>query len=543
VSAEASVILPRTKSADAPWGATRGPVVIGKDVLELLSSSMYVDAMSIFREYVQNSADAIDQRKAQGHKATGRINIQVDPNERRIVFRDNGIGVPAVEFATRLVNLGASTKRGTTARGFRGVGRLAGLGYCQELVFRAQAEGEKVISEMRWDCRRLKALLRAAGHDSDIVSVVREVVTARSLPASKEDDHFFEVEMRGVIRQNSDRLLSTEAIRDYLSQVAPVPFSPDFSHGADIAATLSARDASSTVEITINNSPDLIYRPHRDTYEHGNGAPPITLKHVEFHELPGVDGDIAAVVWVAHHEYAGAIPAGALIRGLRVRVGNIQIGEQALFEELFPETRFNSWAVGEINVIDRKLLPNGRRDHFEQSVHFENLQNQLAPIVREIARQCRHSSVSRKWVKAFELHKLNATERAKIVARGGVSKSVAHLQANAAKTSLKAMHRVVQQKYLTDEIRASMTAEAARVEARVQKMIKGAEGERNPLAHFKPAERRVYEQVIGMIYENFKNRAAAGVLVEKILSRLESQASKAASPAVKPKKKGRARSK
>jgi hypothetical protein len=38
--------------------------------------------------------------------------------------------------------------------------------------------------------------------------------------------------------------------------------------------------------------------------------------------------------------------------------------------------------------------------------------------------------------------------------------------------------------------------------------------------------RRAYEQIIGMIYENFRNRAAAGVLVEKILGRLESDASK-----------------
>lgn len=537
MSAETAIVKQRLKAAQESWASAKDPIVIGKDVLELLSSSMYIDAMSIFREYVQNAADAIDQRLAAGRvRSKGQIQIRIDPNERRIVIRDNGTGIRAAEFTSRLVNLGASAKRGTEARGFRGVGRLAGLGYCQELIFRSQAEGESTSSEMRWDCRHLRNLLRAAEHDKDIISVVRDVVSVRGIPGVK-GDHFFEVELNGVVRHNSNRLLSVEAVRDYLAQVAPVPFSPDFSCGDDISTWLSARRLPEPVEIRINDAVDPIYRPHRDEFDHGNGAPSITLAKVDFHELPGVEGDTAAVAWIAHHEYAGAIPNAASIKGLRVRSGNIQVGDHNLFEDLFPETRFNSWCVGEIHVLDRKLIPNGRRDHFEQSVHFENLQNQLAPIVREIARLCRHSSVSRKWVKFFDLHRQNALERAKIVERGGVSKSVAQLQANAAKTSLKAMHSVVEQKYLTDEIRRTMATEAARVESRVLKMIKGAEAERNPLSHYKPPVRRAYEQVIAMIYDNFKNRAAAGVLVEKILSRLEADASAASAPKRKVRRK------
>ena len=54
---------------------------------------------------------------------------------------DNGTGIPHAEFAERLTAFGASKKRGTGARGFRGVGRLAGIGYCQELVFRSRVAG------------------------------------------------------------------------------------------------------------------------------------------------------------------------------------------------------------------------------------------------------------------------------------------------------------------------------------------------------------------------------------------------------------------
>ena len=125
-------------------------VVVGKDVLELVSSAMYVDPMTIYREYVQNAADAIDEARRQGlltRDERGRVDIDVDQVTRTVRLRDNGIGVAWAGFARRLSALGASGKRGTNARGFRGVGRLAGLGYSQELIFRSRSIGDELISE------------------------------------------------------------------------------------------------------------------------------------------------------------------------------------------------------------------------------------------------------------------------------------------------------------------------------------------------------------------------------------------------------------
>ena len=41
-------------------------ITIGPDILELLSSAMYVDPMTIYREYVQNAADAVDAARHSG---------------------------------------------------------------------------------------------------------------------------------------------------------------------------------------------------------------------------------------------------------------------------------------------------------------------------------------------------------------------------------------------------------------------------------------------------------------------------------------------
>jgi hypothetical protein len=123
------------------------------------------------------------------------------------------------------------------------------------------------------------------------------------------------------------------------------------------------------------------------------------------------------------YEYEGALPNAALMKGLRLRSGNVQVGEHALLEELFSEPRFNVWSVGEVHVIDRRIVPNGRRDHFEQNAHFHNLLNHLAPTAREISRRCRTSSIRRKCLREFESQRLATVDAIKIIKQRSVGKA------------------------------------------------------------------------------------------------------------------------
>src|SRR3546814_14664393 len=57
---------PSASPAITGTGASASPgdlVVIGKDILELLSSAMYTDPLTIYREYVQTSAEYIEVRR------------------------------------------------------------------------------------------------------------------------------------------------------------------------------------------------------------------------------------------------------------------------------------------------------------------------------------------------------------------------------------------------------------------------------------------------------------------------------------------------
>jgi molecular chaperone HtpG len=262
-----------------------------------------------------------------------------------------------------------------------------------------------------------------------------------------------------------------------------------------------------------------LYRPHRNRIQLGEReSDPVT--DLELCELTSVDGNVAAIAWVLHHGYSGAIPSSASIKGLRLRTGNMQVGEHALLEELFPESRFNSWAVGEIHVVDSKVLPNGRRDHFEQSVHFDNLLNQIGPLAREISRRCRQSSIGRKWIREFELHKGTALETARIIKRGGISRAARVSHADSVAKSLKAMRKVVNTRHLGPDTHKELEAQAQATESRVKQLLGTEAREQDPLALFKPQVRTAYQHLISLIYECTGNRAAASSLVEKILTRL-----------------------
>lgn len=501
---------------EAPWQGLADDIVIGKDILELLSSSMYVDPMTIYREYVQNAADSIDEARAGGIMGEGSVSITLDVPGRNVRIVDNGMGIPNAEFASRLTAFGASKKRGRGARGFRGVGRLAGIGYCQELVFRSRVPGESKVSEIRWDCKKLKNILRSSEEQHDLRAAVAEVVELRRVPAVNVPERFFEVEMRGIIRHRNDQLLSAAAVVNYLSQVAPVPFRDDFPFRDKILNHLGAQVRLGDLQILVGDV--KVFRPHRETLEIGVGTfDPFT--EVELLNIEGIDGETACLGWVLHHGYTGALPAGCNVRGLRVRCGNIQVGDDRMFEELFPEARFNGWSVGELHVIDPRMIPNGRRDHFEQNVHFHNLLTHLTPVAREITRRCRTSSVQRKWSRDFELKEISIREKAAIIKQGAIGRNDRYRVAEEIRSGLAFLDGIITKGILPADIAAGLKRRREKLEREVSKILQ-APIRASALEDIPSGKRKAYEQVIGLIYECSASQLNAKLLVDKILARI-----------------------
>jgi hypothetical protein len=181
------------------------------------------------------------------------------------------------------------------------------------------------------------------------------------------------------------------------------------------------------------------------------------------------------------YEYEGALPNAALMKGLRLRSGNVQVGEHALLEELFSEPRFNVWSVGEVHVIDRRIVPNGRRDHFEQNAHFHNLLNHLAPTAREISRRCRTSSIRRKCLREFESQRLATVDAIKIIKQRSVGKAELARFAHSGERCLLQMEKIAAMNVFVPDGIAAAPATIAKLRQKLNG-LKSAVGDASPLA-------------------------------------------------------------
>lgn len=516
-----TVSVAQLRQSEVSWTGYRNSIVVGKDILELLGTSMYVDPMTIYREYIQNAADAIDEARRLGlltHSTPGRVDISVDPVARVVRIRDNGLGIPRDDFATRLTAFGVSPKRCSHARGFRGVGRLAGIGYCQELVFRSRSAAEDTVNELRWDCRKVKANLRSSDFRGDLRDLVNQIVETREIAGKGLPGRFFEVELRGIVRHRNDCILNAIAIEGYLSQVAPVPFSPEFRFADEIISALDSHVAFGNLEVRIEGMERPIFRPHRNRFEISKGVVD-EFTELELIEVPALENGIAAMGWILHHGYKGAIPAPEKIKGLRLRSGNMQVGDDRLLEGLFPEQRFNSWSVGEIHVTDERILPNGRRDQYEENVHYHNLINYISPFARSIGNRCRKSSLKRNWLREFERRRLATKQTMTVLRQGSLALAERRKLEAEVDDGLRAMEKIGSRDALTTESKQKLRPVLSKMHRQFAK-LRGTNDRAKPLSKMPRRQSRIYEHVFGLIYKCSPSTGAAKTLIDRLLRRL-----------------------
>lgn len=168
-------------------------VVVGKYTLETLTNGMYSNSLDLYREYIQNAVDSIDEKSktiddtAENYK----IDIQIDPLSGTITIKDNGKGISADIAEQSLLDIGNSDKDKKKNRGFRGIGRLSGLGYCNELVFSTSYQGEGIKTIIRFNTCLLRKLLFS--QNKDIVSVNDVIKRIVIIEKTEEDinDHYF----------------------------------------------------------------------------------------------------------------------------------------------------------------------------------------------------------------------------------------------------------------------------------------------------------------------------------------------------------------
>ena len=364
-------------------------LAIGSSILGLVTAGMYDNPLAIYREYIQNAVDALARNRA---NAEGKIEVTLDPQERTARIRDNGLGLTHEQAQKELIPIGRSSKCIGIDRGFRGIGRLSGLAFASTVTFRTRCRSTEPVTCVVWTGVGSKAQNEWPDRAED---ALQHCVTIDTEPGETYPEHFFEAEVSGISRHAAGTLLNEDAVRSFISETCPVPMSSQFRFAQNVEDLFDCCHPLTSQIVTINGDSQPIYRQHGEAIRFNDSRTDCFTEFEQF-RMPRLEGaGDAAVAWVAHSSYTGAIPKAAGVRGVRVRLGNIQIGDESVFDHLFREDRFNRWCVGEVHILDPHIIPNGRRDYFEPGPHLRNLENHLGPFFRTLSNRCRNSSASR----------------------------------------------------------------------------------------------------------------------------------------------------
>jgi len=371
----------------------------GLYLLETLTSGMYNDPLSIYREYIQNAVDSLDMMPANARRKSLEVTIDLDPKDRRITIRDSGIGIPASDANHVLSTIGSSDKSGNGLRGFRGIGRLGGIAFSDKAVFRAKAEGEVIESVQQWDCRGLRKLLGDPQKASmRLDDVFRHITRFEHRNSKTKSGSYFEVTLEGV-SSFRNYVFDIHKVRNYLCEVAPVPYHPsEFSYGPRITDYLSSHVSNyGAYGIVLNGQP--IFKPYRNQVKVTKKGSSDHIDDVELFDIE-IGGQSVAAGWLGRRrKLLGAIAKGDISSGIKIRIGNLLLGDSHLLDRCFREARFNGYLIGEIHIDCPRLIPNSRRDDFVdnefKTLFYNSVERTIGlPLSREIRQMSRlHSEV------------------------------------------------------------------------------------------------------------------------------------------------------
>ena len=489
--------------------------LVGSDVLGLITAGMYDNPLTIYREYIQNTADAI---ASAGDGGEGRVEIQIDPSQLCVKIRDNGPGLAHEAAVRALLPIAQSQKHRESDRGFRGIGRLAALAFSDSVTFLTRTRNDRLVTRIAWDGSELRRKINAARQTE---SVIRECVTVEQLTGLEHPTHFFEVQITGIGRHAAGLMLNRNAVRNYVAEVCPVPFASTFPFASKIEKLLDKGRRPLVLNVILDGEVSPVTRRFADLIRFAEDRMD-SFTELEEVEVPSLDRrGSAAVGWIAHSSYLGAIPKGYGIRGLRGRIGNIQIGDETIFDTLFPEERFNRWCVGEIHILDPRIVPNGRRDFFEPGPHVRNLENHVRTIAHRISARCRTASSQRHKERRFQTSLHQIEEAFDLATSGYLSNKDAQVLVN------RAMNHI-------QEIRKNIGATNGHVGERLEQLeaLERKWGSFQPpreptsLRGIKESEVATYRKVFQTLAEISPSPGAAKEMIEAVLARPQAQTRK-----------------
>lgn len=348
----------------------------GVGTLGLALGKLYTDPSVIYREYIQNACDglelALEKKLIKPNEAI--ISIQIDRDE--ISIKDRGIGVRVTEIGPRLVDPGNSVKYKDNLIGQYGIGRLIAAQYCNRIVFETSYYGENQKTILTWNTEEAFKLIDS--HEYEDGTTVIDKVTSVVFETEDPNEHYFRVRLCG-IKRRVDKLVDIQAVKEYVSLIAPIDYALEFKEGYLYPAFENNPDFKALYEkeriykVMVNGEdirkPYSIDIPNKDT----------SLIEPLFMKFEDPDDGLLGWGWYALNDkiiQMNNVP----FRGIRFRKLNTAVGDSNVMANYMKNVSVN-YFVGEMFLTHEKIQPTGSRDGFvdsEQKAEFDIIMSDKA---------------------------------------------------------------------------------------------------------------------------------------------------------------------
>ena len=359
--------------------------VIGIDLLKMLMLQLYSNPRCIYREYIQNALDSINEAVKNGilsQEKDGRVSISITKND--ICIEDNGTGIRSDRAVKILTDIANSVKNGVDTAGQFGVGRLSGGGYCEALEFETTYKGEEVSTIVSLDTMALRGLIDKKKADISAEDAMRIICTTKTIPAIKED-HNFIVRLKNVINSR-EILLDVDEIKNYITEYAPIDYSVLFNsliNSCPQAEFVKRHKKIDKIRVSLNEYSDI---------EKGYGVKIVgtddPIEKIRYFELP-MHPKYGSLGWgwYAVTEFSVQINEEKdNCAGIRLRKHNISLDKNFL-NSCFKEPRGNKYFYGEIFITNDNIVPDSGRQGLAAGEEAEALMLEIKRYFSETLRQ------------------------------------------------------------------------------------------------------------------------------------------------------------
>ncbi len=348
----------------------------------ILSTDLYPRKLEIVREYIQNASDALDAFAAIAGQLEDDVALQIKISiqGKSLLIWDSGIGMDEQEIQ-KLKRIAYSEKKEGREAGYKGIGRLAGIAVAKKLIISSTSYGDPCLHKFEFRARAFQEDIDAArrqGLQEPASAVINRHTAISDFPVDP-DEHYTLVELRDIDDKYHPDLLNPDRLREYVGDIGPVGFSPEFNYGQRIADHLAKHvpDFSpKTIWLTTATGDRVqIFKPYSSQMQ---------LSEPEFAEVthPAEPQQVLAYCWYASKgkPLLGKVRAiggkftvegdtpdeKKRLAGLVYKLFGFSIGDRALpLRTLWSKDYTRPlWFTGEIHIVDKAIRPTTDRSDF-----------------------------------------------------------------------------------------------------------------------------------------------------------------------------------